>query len=233
MATESTNIWFNDPLVLFNKNQLNEIWPKENMTINQKINAITRLVIILTILGYLITQSFNFFITGAITLGVIAFLYYAKSLKSENISKETVKEAFTNPSVYNSVKSNFTNPTEKNPFMNVLLPEYKYNPKRKMAAPAYNRAVEKQINDKTEDFVISDFDNDKKLKKKLFANLGDSFEFEDFAQYNFFATPNTTIPNDQKGFAEFCYGQMLSGKEGNDFMLLKNNPRIGSINGQY
>jgi hypothetical protein len=233
MPSESTNIWINDPSVLFNKNQLNEIWPKENMTINQKINAITRLVIILTILGYLITQSLNFFITGAITLGVIVFLYYAKSLKSENTNKETVKEAFTNPSVYNSVKSYFTNPTEKNPFMNVLLPEITYNPQRKMAAPAYNRAVEKQINDKTEDFVISDFDNDKKIKKKLFATLGDSFQFEDFGQHQFFATASTTIPNDQKGFAEFCYGQMLSGKEGNDFMLLKNNPRIGSINGQY
>ena len=91
MASESTNIWFNDPLVLFKKNQLNEIWPKEGMTRNQKINAITRLVIILTILGYLITQSLNFFITGAITLGVIVFLYYAKSLKQEDNKKESVK----------------------------------------------------------------------------------------------------------------------------------------------
>jgi len=231
MASESTNIWFNDPSILFKKDQLNEVWPKKGMSRNQKINAITRLVIILTILGYLITQSLNFFITGAITLGVIIFLYYAKTFK-QNDKKDQVKEAFTNPSVYNAVKCNFTNPTEKNPLMNVLLPEIKYDPKRKMAAPAYNRAVEKQINDETEDFVISNFNNDKKLKKKLFSTLGDSFEFEDFAQHNFFATPNTTIPNDQHGFAEFCYGGMVSGKEGNDFALMRNNPRIGSITGQ-
>ena len=231
MASESTNIWFNDPSILFKKEQLNQIWPKEGMSRNEKINAITRLVIILTILGYLITQSLNFFITGAITLGVIVFLYYAKSLKQED-KKKQVKEAFTNPSVYNAVKCNFTNPTQKNPVMNVLLPEIKDDPKRKMAAPAYNRAVEKQINNETEDFVISNFNNDKKLKKKLFSTLGDSFEFEDFAQHNFYATPNTTIPNDQHGFAEFCYGDMPSGKEGNDFMLMKNNPRIGSITGQ-
>jgi hypothetical protein len=66
----------------------------------------------------------------------------------------------------------------------------------------------------------------------LFSTLGDSFEFEDFAQHTFFATPNTTIPNDQHGFAEFCYGDMVSGKEGNDFALMRNNPRIGSITGQ-
>jgi len=231
MANESTSIWFNDPSILFKKDQLTEIWPKEGMSRNQKINAITRLVIILTLLGYLITQSLNFFITGAITLGVIIFLYYAKSLKQDD-KKKHIKEAFTNPNVYNAVKSNFTNPTEKNPLMNVLLPEIKDDPKRKMAAPAYNRAVEKQINNETEDFVISNFNNDKKLKKKLFSTLGDSFEFEDFAQHNFFATPNTTIPNDQDGFAQFCYGDMVSGKEGNDFALMRNNPRIGSIAGQ-
>jgi len=94
MASESTNIWFNDPSILFKKEQLNQIWPKEGMSRNEKINAITRLVIILTILGYLITQSLNFFITGAITLGVIIFLYYAKSLKQDD-KKKQVKEAFT------------------------------------------------------------------------------------------------------------------------------------------
>lgn len=231
MANESTSIWFQDPTVLFKKDQLNQIWPKEGMSRDQKINAITRLVIILTVLGYLVTQSLNFFITGAITLGVIIFLYYAKTLK-ESDNKKEVKEAFTNPSVYNSVKCNFTNPTEKNPLMNVLLPEIKDDPKRKMAAPAYNRAVEKQINNDTQDFVISNFNNNKKLKKKLFSTLGDSFEFEDFAQHTFFATPNTTIPNDQNGFAQFCYGDMVSGKDGNDFALMRNNPRIGSITGQ-
>ena len=123
MANESTSIWFQDPTVLFKKDQLNQIWPKEGMSRDQKINAITRLVIILTVLGYLVTQSLNFFITGAITLGVIVFLYYAKTLK-EGDNKKEVKEAFTNPSVYNSVKCNFTNPTEKNPLMNVLLNEY-------------------------------------------------------------------------------------------------------------
>ena len=111
MANEYTSIWFQDPTVLFKKDQLNQLWPKEGMSRDQKINAITRLVIILTVLGYLLTQSLNFFITGAITLGVIMFLYYAKTLK-EGDNKKEVKEAFTNPSVYNSVKSNFTNPTD-------------------------------------------------------------------------------------------------------------------------
>ena len=238
MTIETTNIWFNNPLVLFKKGHINQIWPKGNMNKNEKINAITRLVITLTILGFLVTQNYNFLFTGIITLGVIVILYYAKEYKNEtdgnntDSEKKKLMEGFTNPRVYKSLKNNFTNPTNKNPFMNVLLPEIKDDPKRKMAAPAYNRVVEKEINEDTQNMVVSNFDNDPEIKKKLFSSLGDSFEFEDFGQYNFYATANTRIPNDQKGFADFCYGDMVSGKEGNDFALMRNNPRIGSIVGQ-
>lgn len=235
MSTENTNIWLNNPLILLKKGQINQIWPKENMNRNEKINAITRLVIILTILGFLVTQNSNFFITGIVTLGIIIMLYYAREYKNStenNDRNSSSVEGFTNPKVYNALKGNFTNPTQTNPLMNVLLPEIQDNPKRKMAAPAYNKAVEKQINSRTEDFIVSNFDNDPEIKKKLFSNLGDSLEFENFGQYNFYATANTRIPNDQKSFADFCYGDMISGKEGNDFALMKNNPRIGSIVGQ-
>jgi hypothetical protein len=239
MTIETTNIWFKHPLVLFKKGHINQIWPTEKMNKNEKINAITRLVIILTILGFLITQNYNFFLTGIITLGVIAILYYTREYKNEDdgsnmasSDKQKSIEGFTNPQVYKSLKNNFTNPTNKNPLMNVLLPEIQDDPKRKMAAPAYNRVVEKQINEDTKNMVVSNFDNDPEIKKKLFSSLGDSFEFEDFGQHNFYATANTRIPNDQKGFADFCYGDMVSGKEGNDFALMRNNPRIGSIVGQ-
>jgi hypothetical protein len=234
MSSQYTNIWLNNPAVLLKKGQLNQLWPREYMSRNEKINAITRLVIILTLLGFLVTQSYNFLFTGLVTLGVIAALYYAKEYKQDNQGGglQSRAEGFTNPEVYQALKGNFTNPTNKNPFMNVLLPEIQDNPTRKMAAPAYNRAVEKQINEDTENFVVSNFDNDPQIKKKLFSNLGDSLEFENFGQYNFYATANTRVPNDQKSFADFCYGDMVSGKEGNDFALMRNNPRIGSIVGQ-
>lgn len=234
MSSQYTNIWLNNPAVLLKKGQLNQIWPREYMSRNEKINAITRLVIILTLLGFLVTQSYNFLFTGLVTLGVIAALYYAKEYKQDNQGGglQSRAEGFTNPEVYQALKGNFTNPTNKNPFMNVLLPEIQDNPKRKMAAPAYNRAVEKQINEDTENFVVSNFDNDPQIKKKLFSNLGDSLEFENFGQYNFYATANTRVPNDQTSFADFCYGDMVSGKEGNDFALMRNNPRIGAVGGQ-
>ena len=40
-----------------------------------------------------------------------------------------------------------------NPIMNVMLPEIQDNPERLSAAPSYNSAVEKEINESTKEFV--------------------------------------------------------------------------------
>ena len=40
---------------------------------------------------------------------------------------------------------------------------------------------------------------------------------------NFYSMPNTQIPNNQKDFANFCYGNMPSCKEGDELQCSKNN----------
>jgi hypothetical protein len=50
----------------------------------------------------------------------------------------------------------------------------------------------------------------------------------DHSMRNFYTNPSTTIPNDQEGFANFCFGDMISAKEGNEFALARNMPRLGS-----
>ena len=125
-------------------------------------------------------------------------------------------------------KDQFTNPTKTNPVMNVLLPQISDEPKRKPAAPAYNPAVEKEINKSTIDFVDKNLGGND-VDKKLFASLGDSFNFEVGAMNRFYATPSTTVPNDQGGFAEFCYGNMTSCKEGNPITCSRDLPRMGSV----
>ena len=62
--------WIEDPSILMNKDYIREIWPSKTMDPPAKLNAITRFVILATILGYLITSAFSIFILGAITLGV-------------------------------------------------------------------------------------------------------------------------------------------------------------------
>jgi hypothetical protein len=59
---------------------------------------------------------------------------------------------------------------------------------------------------------------------KLFTDLGDKLVFEQSMQ-QFVSNPSTTIPNDQSAFAEFCYGNMISCKEGNEFACARNLER--------
>ena len=139
--------WLDNPSILFNKKKIMELWPQSEYSFECKLNAITRLVILLTILGYLFTRSIRIVVTGLITIGVVVILYKSHH-KKKKLNKKMLKEGFTSPELYEKVKSSFMKPTQKNPLMNVLLPEIQYNPQRKPAAPAFNPTVEKNINKK-------------------------------------------------------------------------------------
>ncbi len=254
----STPFWINDPTVLLKKEEMMDIWPALLMSIEQKMNAISRIVILLSILGFLITKNVNILLTGAITLAIFVMMYKlqhqeeydAKNGGNDNNGKNSNnsnannnnnnnngnndrKEGFVNSKMYNVLKPNLTTPTVTNPMMNVLLPEIAYNPERNQAASAYDPKVEKEINHTTEVATVLDFEprtitEAEKLRKKLFADLGDKYEFDD-SMRSFYTNPSTTIPNDQKAFAEFCYGSMISCKEGNEFACQRFNPVLGGV----
>ena len=238
----TTPFWLNEPTILFNKKHISEIWPNPNMTNMEKLNAISRFVIIASLLGYLVTLNFRIIFVCILTLGVIAILYHVQSNQKKleektggaagGASSTKVKESFVNSALYDEVKNDYTKPKENNPMMNVLLPEISYNPKRNEAAPAFNVEVEKDINKNTKDYIVDTTFSDETakqkehIKRKLFSDLGDSYSF-DYSMRSFYTNPNTTIPNDQEGFANFCFGDMISAKEGNEFALGRNQPRLG------
>lgn len=216
----STSFWITDPSILINEKNILKFWPTDDMSRNEKLNSISRLVIILTIIGTLITQSFRMIITGIITLAVIVLFYFIQKKDKTN------KEGFASS---NFINNNYQEPKTSNPLMNVALTDYKEDPKRKPAAPSFNPVVEENINEKTKDFVVSQFNNsteceDQYIKSRLFQDLGDNFVFNQ-SMRNFYSTPNTTIPNDQKGFADFCYGDMKSCKEGDPIACSRSDPR--------
>jgi len=224
----STSFWINNPSVLFEKSQITQIWPVPSMSSSQKLNAISRLVILLTILGYVYSRRIAIILTGVITLGILVALYLLQKRKDNNLE---LQEGFENNEEKIQVSKGltlpplkFTMPTEKNPLMNVLLPQIQYEPERHAAAPSFDHKIEQDINQKTMDFVGEQFDNDEKIKKLLFADLADNMEFS-FSMRNFNSTPATTIPNDQGAFAQFCYGDMISCKEGNAFACERNDFR--------
>jgi hypothetical protein len=135
-----------------------------------------------------------------------------------------MRETFSNEYIYDKVKHNFTNPTMINPVMNILLPEIQDNPNRLPAAPSYNKAVERAINSETQDFIVTNFNNDETIRNKLFDSREDKFDFE-CSMRQFYSTANTRVPNNQNEFARFCYGNMASCKDGDVEMCFRNSER--------
>jgi hypothetical protein len=246
-----TAFWLNDPTALFNNAGITQIVPTSDMTREAKLNAISRMIILLTILGYLVTMSYTLILLGVISLAMIALLYVTQSNATSNATSNSTqpsgskKEGFANYANYNTGRRRmqppvaassspsgltFQAPTPQDPLMNVLLTDIKDHPKRPAAEPAFNPQVEHAINQSAQEFVVQDLGGNPNLEDRLFRDLGDNYEFSN-SMRNYFATPNTRIPNDQHAFAEYCYGAMISCKEGNMMACARANPVLGSITG--
>ena len=177
--------WTDDYTVLFKKENLQ--WRiHDSMTRDEKLNTISRIVIVMTIGGFIFTRSVKIIGVGIATLAAIVM--YEKSKDKEYFSQKNSK---------------VTEPTEKNPLMNVLLPEINGNPKR-AAAKKYDVDTEEKIMKSVKE-IIHD--------PRIYTGTNNEMDLE-YSMRNFYTTANTTIPNDQKGFGDFCYGNMFSNKDG-------------------
>ena len=216
--------WLDDPLIIFKKEKISEFWPDKSFSASRKLNAITRTIIILTILGYFVSKNIKVIITGVITLFFIIALYFVQLKKEDetqkirNIMKEGFESNTPSPEFDKIMEKNFTTPTKKNPLMNVLLTDIHDSPNRKEAAPSYNTNIRKEINEKAKSNLEDE---------KLYKNLGDNLSHHQMMR-NFHSMPNTNVPNNQNDFAMFCYGSMKSCKEGNDDACSKNMRRLGN-----
>ena len=227
--------WGEDPNVLFAPKYLTEFFPTECMTYEQKLNSVTRTVILLSIISVIVYGSIRHLIIGVITVGSIYILqYYHQKEKSKTESKKVVdniKESFGNPTMDllaqdgKEIPSDlFAEPEPSNPFGNVLMSDYDYNPNKKPAPAAFNQNVNNKILDNAKKFVSQANPDQPDIADKLFKDLGDQYVFEQSLR-PFYSNPSTTIPNDQEAFSEFCYGSMISCKEGNNFACSRNLSR--------
>lgn len=229
--------WINEPAILFNKDYILQIWPTSKMSYEEKLNAISRLIIILTILGFILTMNKSILFIGVVTLVALVAMY---KMQKQKITKDTLnssKEGFSgidvknqeetiiNPDTLKSyLKSEFMPVNKKNPLGNVLLTEIMDNPTRKPAPPSFNTEVYEDINVTTKKMVQSLNPSIKNTNKQLYGDLGEQFEF-DQSQWSFYSTPNTKIPNDQGAFADYLYGDMPSCRDGNAFACVQDNIR--------
>ncbi len=224
----SVTFWSNDPYILFNKEHIFNLWPTQNMNYEEKLNAITRLIILISVLGYILTASTRILVVGIVTLVCIFVLF---RFRKHKLTTDMINEPFTvdgnrvhglndaNPntskidpvSLKSILKSEFKEGTRKNPFSNVLLTQINDEPNRLAAPPAFNPNVEENITNevkKAVQFMNPDIDN---TNKQLFGSLWENFRLDNSNRV-FFSTPNTRVANDQGAYAKFLYGSMPSGK---------------------
>ena len=225
------SFWSENPNILFSPEYILEIFPTADMTYDQKLNAITRLVLYISIVVFMTTRKVRILIISIIT---ICSIYIVREYDNPSTLKHTSLETFDSPAMAVLAKRGelpnvdeivFDSPTPVNPFSNVNVTMYGTNIDKKPAPPAYNRGVSDVIVETVKQ-QIRELNQDNKeisdpTKDRLFKDLGENLAFEQSLR-SYYSMPSTTVAGDQRAFAEFCYGSMISCKEGNKFACARN-----------
>ncbi len=221
------SFWYNNPLILLNKDYILEVMPKQGMSYERKMNSITRLIIYFTSLVYIFTTSRKL-IVGC--LAILIFIIILYKVRQNHIINEGFNNISDQPRVNSSLTNsdNITNPqtletfskhefkegNKKNPFSNVLLTDIMDDPDRNAAPPSFNPQIDENITKNIKKSVQLMNPGIKNTNKQLFSDLTDNF-YLDQSNRAFYSTANTRVSNDQGAFANFLYGNMPSSKESN------------------
>ena len=191
--------WFQDPKIIFRKDKILEVWPYESMTFYEKLNATTRFIILISLLGFMLLNNYLILLFGVLLIGCILFIYkYQNDKYKENLENRMVEA------------SNEDKYTYKNPLYNVMLTDYEDDVNKKELKKPYNSVNEELINKNAKNFVLENNKDNKEIGN-LFKSMANNLDFEK-SMRQFHINPSTTIPNNQDDFLEFCYNKLYSEK---------------------
>jgi len=183
------SFWLEDPIFFFlDTENYSKIIPDKTMTLSEQLNALFRFSIIFSLIILVIKHDLHsllFALFGAI-FTILIFKYAEKENKNKKgiLEKMNIHE--------DKYAGNCTLPTKNNPFMNVLPTDIKDFPNRPPACNISNKNVRRKMNDAFSESVYKDVDD---------------IYGRNTSHRQFYTMPSTTIPNDQKKFAEFLYVQ--------------------------
>ena len=168
--------WGEDPNILFQGKYLYELFPVSHMSYNQKLNALSRTIILLTLISIMLSGFTRSVFIGLITLAAVYILHHYH--KKESMSKQQDNEGFENPVEDLMNDENivlepevFDTPTSSNPFSNVLMGDYDYNPNKKPAPPSFNQNVNEEILTSAKK-MVQEINHDKQKLKVLVSIFG-------------------------------------------------------------
>jgi len=245
----ATPFWSNEPTILFNKNSILQLWPLECQPFEAKLNAISRLVIILTLVGFIFTRNFSLLIIGVITLAIIFSLYKLrknemvnkKKVEGFKIDREFINLSQNSGSIGDAIasqdnlktinKSDFYATNYKNPMGNVLLTDIMDDPDRLAAPPSFNYDVNNDINAAVKKQTQMLNSGIKNTSKQLYGDLKDNYDLDQSMQ-RFYSNANSRVTNDQNSLGQWLYGDMPSAKESgaeSNIQRVKDNLRYNLI----
>lgn len=192
------DFWFNDYKILFTLNNLDNFFPTKKMTVIEKLNAIFRLAIYLSVALYLISSNYHYFYIMIITGAFTVYIYKTQKDNMDlyfNLNEDSFQN-IVNKTVLDNNKETIK-PSVQNPFMNINLIT---DDKTKEKAPTSwnNEDLQKTIEDK--------------FGYNLYRDVGDLYGKSN-SQREFYTTPSTTIPNNQTSFAKWLYNTGPTCKE--------------------
>ena len=184
----SSVFWIENPKILLNKEFIMDISFNNNMILEEKLNALTRFIILVSLVGFLLMNEKSILLLGlTFILVIILYYYYLK----DNISfKENMLSTFT----FSKNEQNINNPFDNDLVGNKV-------------RVSINESNPDDDYDKNVKDIISDINIDNHDSGKLFDSLESNIGFYD-SNRNF----NSVPINDQESFLKYAYGSLPSEK---------------------
>ena len=178
----TTQPWYKSPQVLID--DYAAFFPTDAMNETEKLNALVRLAIYVAIVLVLYTKQFY-----PLYIPFFAMVFSAFVLSSETSGKKKLRIAKSQS-------------TPDNPFMNKLISDYVENPD-KPEAPTYH--------EDSEEARLIKQEIEENFFKNMYTDANDVFNTQ-HSRRQFYTMPSTSLANNQKEFAEACFGNMRSCK---------------------
>ena len=168
------------------------LYPNMNMTIDEKINAIIRLILFTGIIATLIFNDSRYILFIFIIMLISILLY------NYQMDKNKIIEKYLNDNdldIINSEKC--VKPTQDNPFMNPSLIGYN---KKYESCSIENKKIKENI--------------DHYFNSNVFRETDDLYD-KSLLDRQFYTVPSTTIPNNREKLTSWLYERGPSCKENN------------------
>ena len=221
--------WADDINVLYHRKRLIEFFPTNDMSPDERLNAIARLSIYAGIVLFLYRGELWPLYIPIVGLAFTLFLHKTSKTNRKNSKDENNGNPNDNDGVFREesespkgkrwppIHKKCTTPTRDNPFMNITVNEYLDDPVRSEACDQLDPKIKEDLEDH--------------FNYNLYKDVDDLFG-KNNSQRQFYTTAITTNPNDQISFAKWLYSVPATCKEDSSACyrysdLRSNSPTFG------